>query len=435
MKLIAVMLLACAAWAQAPESATATLQFPNDPQQQRAEQEELSRVVQEANGSNVDLIRALERHLAKYPQSAQRAVIENTILKSAIEANDRARILSYGERIIGGNPQFSDLQTMDRVTRVLLDTDDPEPAKRALILARRYEAAVEEMRPKWAENHMSQALWNEEVNKGSARSQVLAARATGNAGDVVTALSIALSAWEAWPSSESALEVARWASRLAKNEQALEFYANAFTIDDSRTTAADRARDRERMSELYRKTHDSEAGLGDLILAAFDRMAALRNKYAADLQKKDPNAGQQEVMAYTLKAAVGNESLALASLKGKTVVMDFWATWCAPCRAQYPLIENVKKRYGPEANVAFISVDADDDPAAVAPFLKEMQWDGPVFLESGLSRALTIASIPTILVIDPAGKVSSRMTGFIPERFEDMLKERIEEARDAGKAQ
>ena len=49
---------------------------------------------------------------------------------------------------------------------------------------------------------------------------------------------------------------------------------------------------------------------------------------------------------FVLPPVVGSAApLAISSLKGKTVVMDFWATWCAPCRAQQPIIEEVKKRF------------------------------------------------------------------------------------------
>jgi len=65
----------------------------------------------------------------------------------------------------------------------------------------------------------------------------------------------------------------------------------------------------------------------------------------------------------------------------------------------------------------------------VAPFVKEMHWDGRIYFDGGISRALNVSSLPTVIVLDRNGKISSRMIGFIPERFEDMLTERIEETR------
>src|ERR1019366_8217218 len=104
------------------------------------------------------------------------------------------------------------------------------------------------------------------------------------------------------------------------------------------------------------------------ILRAYDRTSLLRRERLARMKAKDPNAGANDVAEFTLPRE-GGGSLAMASLKGKTVVMDFWATWCGPCRVQHPMIESVKKRFEPSGNVVFLSVDSDDDHSLVAPFL------------------------------------------------------------------
>ena len=77
----------------------------------------------------------------------------------------------------------------------------------------------------------------------------------------------------------------------------------------------------------------------------------------------------------------------MATLKGKIVVFDFWATWCVPCRAQHPLYEQVKKRFAGNPDVVFLSIDTDEDRALVQPFLDEVKWKDAVYFEDGLSRA------------------------------------------------
>src|SRR5438034_7158362 len=69
------------------------------------EQLDLSKAIAEAGTSPVDFTRALERHLQKYPQARQRAAIEKALAKSAIEANDRARIVLYGEKVLASEPK------------------------------------------------------------------------------------------------------------------------------------------------------------------------------------------------------------------------------------------------------------------------------------------------------------------------------------------
>jgi thiol-disulfide isomerase/thioredoxin len=108
-------------------------------------------------------------------------------------------------------------------------------------------------------------------------------------------------------------------------------------------------------------------------------------------------------------------------------IVDFWATWCGPCRAQHPLYEQVKRRFAGNPGVTFVSVNADEDPELVPLFLKENQWNNAVYFENGLSRMLRISSLPTTIIVDRHGEIASRMNGFSPERFVDLLTERIQE--------
>ena len=88
--------------------------------------------------------------------------------------------------------------------------------------------------------------------------------------------------------------------------------------------------------------------------------------------------------------------------------------------------------FAKDNNVIFLSVDTDDDHSVVPKFVAEMKWDHKVYYDAGLMSALKISSIPTIMILDTNGRISSRMMGFIPERFEDMLAERIQGARQTG---
>jgi len=88
----------------------------------------------------------------------------------------------------------------------------------------------------------------------------------------------------------------------------------------------------------------------------------------------------------------------------------------------------VKQRYRDSNDVAFVSVNTDEDRALVAPFVKDQKWSQSVYFEDGLTRKLEISSIPTTIVLDRRGEIVSRMNGFVPDRFVDMLSERIEEA-------
>ena len=105
-----------------------------------AEQLHLRQVLSEAGSSPVEFIRALETHLARFPESDRKKEMERSIVKAAIEAKDDRRILLYGERLLGEGED--DLQVLERVTRILLAKDDKDRAERAWKYAGRFEQGL-----------------------------------------------------------------------------------------------------------------------------------------------------------------------------------------------------------------------------------------------------------------------------------------------------
>ncbi len=90
----------------------------------------------------------------------------------------------------------------------------------------------------------------------------------------------------------------------------------------------------------------------------------------------------------------------------------------------------MQKRFRKDGNVLFLSVNTDEDRSLVEPFLKDNKWDAShVYFDAGLANSLTVSSIPTTIIVDPKGTVASRMNGFIPDRFVDLLTERIKDAQ------
>ena len=403
--------------------------FPANP---AAEQNDLNQVVREANGSAVDLTRGLEDHLKKYPNSPRRAEIEASLYKTAVESNDTARIVTYGEKQLMGHPQ-NELEILDHVIRALLASDDEESAKKALAWSARYEAGIRDMRARAPEGHTTKAQWADLADRAMARQLVLKARAAGNLGDAQQGMTLAAQAWALDPDAENASEIAKWSAKLGKDTEAIEYYADAAMIEDTRAPWSKREFDRQRAGELYAKLHGSQEGLGDLFLRAWDRDTKALKDRTGRYKAMDPNYGETDVYGFTLPGGGNNsadaKSLDLSKLKGKTLVMDFWATWCMPCIAQHPLIERVKEKYAGAADVVFLSLDADDDHSVVAPFLAAQKWKQPVYLEAGLAGLLNTASLPTIVVIYGKGHVFSRMSGFDTDSFERILSTRIDEAR------
>jgi cytochrome c biogenesis protein CcmG/thiol:disulfide interchange protein DsbE len=292
-------------------------------------------------------------------------------------------------------------------------------------------ADIQAQRSQQPPGHLSRGLWSDLIDAHTASAMALEARAAGNAGNPEEAVTIAGKSWATYPTAEGARAAGYWLAKLGRNREAIDYYADAFTYDDPRITMDERASDRACLGELYRKMNRSEKGLGELILKAYDRTAALRAARRANLRAMDPNAETVELFDFILPPVDGTAPLRLSSLKGKTIVMDFWATWCVPCREQHPLIENVKKRLADAHDVVFLSINADDDPSLAAPFVKEQAWESGYF-EADLARRFNVSAIPTILIVDSSGQLASRMTGMEPQRFEAQLTQRIEEARQTA---
>jgi thiol-disulfide isomerase/thioredoxin len=391
-----------------------------------AENKDLQALLSQTSNSSSEVARALEKHLKKYPDSPQKEDMEQAILKSAMESNDTARILQYGERALARN--IEQPLILERVAELLSESEDKESSERALKYGQKFEEILRALEREGPSTRRNRARLLEELDRALGRALLIQARATGNLGRTDEAIALATKSWDAYPAAAAARQIARWEERAGRNMNAVRHYADAFTVSDPKNTEADRARDRAKMGQLYRRERSSETGLGDLVLEAYDRTSDAMARRLDIQRSRDPNAQVKDPMDYTLTAFEG-APLTLKSLRGKVVVMDFWATWCGPCRVQHPLYEQVKQRFKSRDDVVFLAINTDEDPSVVKPFLEENKWNPKsVYFEDGLSNLLRVSSIPTTIVVDKQGQIFSRMNGFVPEKFVEHLTSTIREA-------
>ncbi len=112
--------------------------------------------------------------------------------------------------------------------------------------------------------------------------------------------------------------------------------------------------------------------------------------------------------------------------QGKVTLVDFWATWCAPCRASMPRVQKVWREYQ-RNGVALYSIDTDDPgpdrEPQVREFLMQNSLSMPVVLDDGTaSQAFAIASLPTMLLLDRQGKIIWSHVGALSDRRENDLR-------------
>lgn len=138
---------------------------------------------------------------------------------------------------------------------------------------------------------------------------------------------------------------------------------------------------------------------------------------------QDSMEGKQ-APAFSLKGADG-KALELKSLTGKVVVVNFWATWCPPCRAEIPGMQEVYEKYKSKGlEIVGVSLDRDGW-RAVTPFLQKTKMTYPVVM-GGQEVAEAyggISAIPTSFVIDRKGKIVKHHVGyFSKDDFEKAVK-------------
>lgn len=382
------------------------------------EQQVLRQALGEAGNSPVEFLRALEGHLKKYPQTARRDEIERAIIKSAIQAQDRKRIVEYGERLL--KKERNDAQVLEEVATALVALGDKPSTVRAATYA---EQLVDYLRIAAKEKQGSsrdQAKFTADLNESLGRAYLVWARALDIQGQGAEAIEKGEASFRADATSDAARLLGRIYAKASRPAEAVARYADAFALDGE-----DRADTRREMGEVYQKWKSSQVGLGDEVLKAFDRAGKADQERQAALRRLDPNYGVENPLDFTL-SGLTNEKLNLKSLRGKVVVFDFWATWCGPCRAQQPLYEQVKERFKKNGNVVFLNLNTDEERAGVKPFLESNKWAKTIWFDDGLSVLLKVNSIPTTMIFNAKGELVSRMNGFIADRFVDMLAERIE---------
>jgi thiol-disulfide isomerase/thioredoxin len=101
--------------------------------------------------------------------------------------------------------------------------------------------------------------------------------------------------------------------------------------------------------------------------------------------------------------------------KGKVVVLNFFATWCAPCREEIPGLVNLRRRY-PVDKVTILGISLDEDPALVPPFIIQYGMNYPVKMASmDVLRMFNIRSVPHNAVYDVTGRLAANQPGVIAE--------------------
>lgn len=198
---------------------------------------------------------------------------------------------------------------------------------------------------------------------------------------------------------------------LDKNREAFDIIAEAVRAGQANDAM------KEDMKNLYAKINPS---------GSFDAYMEKANKdfiekMLADLPKQMIN---QPAPTFTLKDVEG-KTVSLAELKGKTVIVDFWATWCGPCKASFPAMQMAVNKYKNDPGVKFLFIHTwerdDKTPTENArKYVEEMKYNFQVLMDmkdqkTGANKVIEsykVTGIPTKFVIDKNGNIRFKLTGF-----------------------
>jgi thiol-disulfide isomerase/thioredoxin len=133
-----------------------------------------------------------------------------------------------------------------------------------------------------------------------------------------------------------------------------------------------------------------------------------------------------------------NQDLSNASLRGKVVLLDFWGTWCPPCRESVPILRNLNKKYaGKSFQLVGVSSDDDEDVWRTFTEAQHMDWQEYIDLSGKVLEAFKVESFPTYVVLDKDGVIRFRQSGLGPEtqgELEDAINKALKKESDPALA-
>ena len=355
-------------------------------------------------------MRNLEEYLKRFPDTPRKAEIYRALIDANLQLREQGKALDAAERAIVADPQ--DTQTMMLAANLLEEQGGDAALTRAVgyvtrVFDRIEKTPVENKPVRDSEAEFLAQQRSAEMTLLLVRGKLEYDRLAYDA-----AFADLQASYKLKPNPAAALQLGEIAEMQKKTDAAIEQYLLAFTIPSMEGAEIDRAEVRKKLGNMWQLAHGSQSGLGERILETYDRLNPQTKS-----EDTNPNASAKEPYAFVLGRPGGSAPLKMSDERGKVVVLDFWATWCGPCREVEPLIEQVGQMFKSSSDIVFLALNSDDDRTRVAPYLAKQKIAGiPVFAD-GLDGLLNVHSLPTILVLDRSGKIAYRSDGVDPNTF------------------
>jgi thiol-disulfide isomerase/thioredoxin len=412
--------------AQSPAPKSADKQPPE--QKTPSPDQELQQAIDHAGNDRAALVRNLEAFLKKYPEAPQRVRIYRALVEAALQLRDTTRAADYAERIVALTPD--DMSMTVLAIQLLERNGDEAGLRRATNYSTRVLAYIDrgndEKSPK-----ISQEEWQASKNHDRMTVLALRARLYLKLNENAKARKDFEDSYAFDPSPVAAEKLGEIAEMNKDLPRAIREYARAFTLADAKN-AGDRREIRQKLGNAWRLAHGSEDGLGEYILHSYDELTMTTSPAKTNTAR---NASAKETFEFTLRRVPDGSALPLSAEKGKVLVVNFWATWCGPCRALEPVFDRVAIDFHQNHDVLFLAADCDEDETLVPPYIKDVKPQTTIVFADGLDRLFAVNSFPTVVIIDRAGKIAYRTEGYGDEiEFQQSLTTAIHQALQASES-
>ena len=315
-----------------------------------------------------DRILKLEELLLLKPGPVMQRYIYEELFESAEKAKDVTRLLKYGNRLQQIDP--TDVAVPARIALLLADRPDAQNRRKALGYARSAADATAAFHPMPRPLNMDPARFQSSFPEATQR-QIHAKQRS------------------------LALDALGWAlcqtGNCAEGETRL---AQAVDLDRSEGTLS-------HWAVALRTVGRTDDG---------DRVSReAENIYAESLRKRLTSKPAPDFQLERLSGA----TVTLSDLKGKVVLLNFWATWCGPCREEMPHLAKLYEKYRDQGlEILAITTDEKSDRAKVAPFVEKYGLTFPVLYDEGIADAYGVNGMPSTVYVDAQGRTRYQTTGF-----------------------